>query len=88
MRITYRQLQKLLSCLSEEQLDCDVTIEDTQGIGEPECYGNVQFRIVGSEHPCLDEDHPVLYIGNECTETRADSEDIVGMQLELLNQKP
>lgn len=56
--MTYRELLKKLACLTENQLDCDVTVEIQV---EDECFP-AEFSIAGSEHSCLDEDHPVILV--------------------------
>lgn len=61
MRITYRQLRTMLNALTEEQLDCDVTVEDEY---EEECYA-AEFKICGSEHDSLEENHPVIFVGKQ-----------------------
>lgn len=60
MRITYRTLQAILSNLSEEQLDSDVTVELFDG-ESTECFP-AHLRICGSNHDTLDENHPVIYL--------------------------
>lgn len=57
--MTYRELLDGLMLLSDEQLQCDVTVELEYA---DECYPVDSFRICGDEHPCLDEDHPVLFV--------------------------
>lgn len=59
MRITYRQLQIILNSLSDEQLSCDVTVEDSY---EQECYP-ADLRVCDDNHDSLDSGHPVIYIG-------------------------
>ena len=56
-RIKYRQLLGELLTFTDEQLNCDVTVEDS---AESECYA-AELRICGSEHDSLDENHPVIY---------------------------
>lgn len=58
MRITYRQLQKMLNALTDEQLNMDVTVECSI---ENECHA-ADLRICGKEHDSLEENHPVIYI--------------------------
>lgn len=58
MRITYRTLRELLNRMSDEQLDCDVTVEDAY---ENECYP-AELRISGPNHDSLDDNHPIIYI--------------------------
>ena len=73
--MTYRELLIELNKLSEEQLDCDITIED---IAEEECF-SAKFRIGSScvtnnnflrnfgipgrngLSDSLNENHPVIY---------------------------
>lgn len=59
MRITYRQLKMYLDKCSDEQLDCDCTVQipDEE---EGEFFG-VDFRII-NESDVLDANHPVLYV--------------------------
>ena len=61
MRITYRTLGKLVALMTEEQLDCDLTVEiPTEQSSE--CY-SAELRIAGSEHDGgLDDSHPVIYV--------------------------
>jgi hypothetical protein len=56
--MTYRELLERLSSLSDEQLNCNVTVEDPY---EDECFP-AELRICGEDHSSLDEDHPVIYI--------------------------
>lgn len=53
--LTYRELRNILNKMSDFQLDCDVTIQDTQ---EDECYAG-EFVLLGEEQG-LDEGHPVI----------------------------
>ena len=53
--MTYRELIKQLGQLTDEQLECTVTVED---INYEEYYAG-DFDIV-VESDVLDEDHPVL----------------------------
>lgn len=62
MRITYRTLAKLIARMSDEQLDCDVTVED--GINF-ECYP-ARLRIAGDQHDSLYMGHPIIYFDKEC----------------------
>ena len=55
-RITYRDLLEQLKTLTEDQLDCDVTVEDDC---ENECYP-ATFDICGPNHGSLEDGHPVL----------------------------
>lgn len=73
MRITYRQLRTMLNALTEAQLDCDVTVEDSY---EDECY-TADFRICGNEHDSLDPDHPVIFFGKYTTsDNRASDKEV------------
>lgn len=56
--MTYRELLEELSSLSDEQLDCTVTVEVELA---DECYP-AEWRISGDEHPSLDPDHPIIYV--------------------------
>ena len=56
--MNYKELLFYLKGLTEEQLLCDVTVEDPY---ENECYP-AEFRIAGEKHEALDEDHPVIYL--------------------------
>lgn len=44
---------------TEEQLDCTVTVE--MGV-ENECYP-AELRVCADNHFCLDDNHPVIYVG-------------------------
>jgi len=55
--MTYLDLLQALNNLTDEQLNCMVTVE--LGITD-ECYG-ADLRICDSEHGVLDENHPVIY---------------------------
>lgn len=62
--MTYRQLQRKLNKLSDEQLDQDVTIGLT---GTVECYAVDNFRVVeNSDHDVFaglfDEDQMILIV--------------------------
>lgn len=57
--MTYKELLEKLNKLTEEQLNCDVTVEI---MIENECYP-AELRICGKTHDSLDEDHPVIYVG-------------------------
>ncbi len=59
MKITYRQLKYLLETMSDDSLDCDVTVEDTY---TDECYA-AELRVAGTNHDSLEEGHPVLCFG-------------------------
>lgn len=56
--MTYRKLREALNDLTEEQLDCDVTVEAALS---DEC-SSAEFRVCDEEHDILDEDHPVIYV--------------------------
>lgn len=73
MRITYRQVKMYLDCLSQDQLDCDLTIH-MEGEAFP-----ADFRILGQE--CADElgletNHPVIYARHNVNDDRSTDEDI------------
>lgn len=72
MRMTYRQMAKIIDRLSNEQLDCDVTVEIPEEEGS-ECYP-ADFRICGIAHDSLDDGHPVIYVNYE-SEERMSKED-------------
>ena len=60
MRITYEQLGTIIACMSHEQKQCDVTIEDRDGECRP-----ASIRFVGSKDKqdgVLDESHPLIFI--------------------------
>ena len=57
--MTYRELRIALSDLTEEQLDCDVTVE---AVLSEEFLPASKFRIVGVESGVMDEDHPVICV--------------------------
>lgn len=54
----YKDLLYELLYMTDEQLNCDVTVELGQ---EEECFP-AEFRICDIEHFCLDENHPVIYV--------------------------
>jgi len=56
--MTYKELLERLKGLSEEQLNCDVTVYDDYG---DEYHGWVEFGIV-EETDVLDKDHPILIL--------------------------
>jgi len=60
-RYTYRVLRELLNKMTDEQLNCDVTIED--GIAD-ECFSG-ELRITDNEHDHLDGNHPVIFFNSE-----------------------
>jgi hypothetical protein len=75
MRYTYRTLAALINLMSDEQKDCDVTVENPF---EEECYA-AHLRIAGTQHDSLDENHPVIYINtNDDCERRDDVQKIAG----------
>ena len=55
--MTYWDLLRALSKLTDEQLECTVTVE--LGITD-ECYA-AKLRVCDSEHGVLDVNHPVIY---------------------------
>lgn len=57
--MTYRELLERLSSLSDEQLNCTVTIEDPY---QDECFPAAELRICGEDHDSLDEDHPIIML--------------------------
>jgi hypothetical protein len=56
--MTYRELRKALEDLTEDQLNCDVTVEAALS---DEC-SPAELRTCGEDHDILDEDHPVIYV--------------------------
>jgi hypothetical protein len=56
--MTYRELLAELNKLSDEQLDCTVTSEDSY---EEECYP-AELRICAENHDSLENGHPVIFI--------------------------
>ena len=56
--MTYRELIKQLGQLTDEQLECTVTVEDGY---ETECRA-AELRISTDNHDSLDEDHPVIFV--------------------------
>ncbi len=58
----YNELLRCLNNLTEEQLQCDVTVELAMDHGSNECYP-AELKICGFEHGVLDEDHPVIFVG-------------------------
>jgi hypothetical protein len=54
--MTYRELIAELRLLNDEQLDCDVVVEDS---AEDECY-EAELTICGDEHSSLEPDYPVI----------------------------
>ena len=55
--MTYRELLQSLTNLTNEQLDCDVTIELEF---EDECFP-AELRICGATNDLLAEGHPVIF---------------------------
>lgn len=58
LRTTYRELIAQLQQLTDEELDCDVSVVDTVD----ECFAVYLSR---DGHDTLDEPHPVFQILNE-----------------------
>ena len=56
--MTYRELIEQLEKLTDEQLDCTVTVDS---LDRRECYP-AGLAITGNDHDSLDEDHPILTI--------------------------
>ena len=56
IEMTYRELIEQLEKLTEEQLECTVTVED---LYDQECYA-ADLAITGNGHDSLDEDHPII----------------------------
>lgn len=54
--MTYRELIEQLEKLTEEQLDCRVTVED---LYLQECFAG-DLAITGNGHDSLGEDHPII----------------------------
>ncbi|KKL07485.1 hypothetical protein LCGC14_2585530 [marine sediment metagenome] len=52
----YSELIKELQNLSQDQLQCDLTVQDE---AEDETFP-ASLRIAGKQHPSLDEDHPII----------------------------
>ena len=61
--MTYGELLEKLYELSPSQLNCDITVEIAVDYGQNECYP-AELKICGIEHGVLDEDHPVIFVGN------------------------
>jgi len=56
--MTYRELQKKLATLTEEQLSCDVTV----WLGTTDEYCNrIELRIQ-DEDDVVDKDHPLIFV--------------------------
>jgi len=58
-RITYHQLAQLITQMSDEQKDMDVTIEEPYPQGDVECFAG-ELAICGPDHLSLDDYHPVI----------------------------
>ena len=56
--MTFRELAASIATMSEEQKDCDLTVE--LGITD-ECIP-AELRICGSNHDSLDVNHPFIYV--------------------------
>ena len=56
---TYRQLKAAMVGLTEEQLDCNITVERQSASGE--CY-SAMFEEAGVNHGVLDRGHPLFYV--------------------------
>jgi len=54
----YRELLEELRKLPEEQLDCDVTVEDAY---EGECR-LAELRFATEQHTLLDVNHPIIFV--------------------------
>ena len=60
--MTYRELLTELQKMTDEQLDCMLTVEGgPYGIPEGECI-EAELRICNENHSILDDGHPVIYI--------------------------
>lgn len=82
MRITYRTLAGLIGRMSQEQLDCDVTVE-IPGESSVECCC-AELRIAGAEHDGgLDEDHPVIFVGAGHVHNRRDDMSQIAIDIGL-----
>jgi len=57
---TLRELKAALSYLTEEQLDCNITVERQSS---DECYPAI-FEFAGVNHDVLDLGHPLFYIAD------------------------
>lgn len=62
--MTYRELRLQLEMLSEEQLDCDVTVYDGDSDDFFVCHA-AELEIHG-ETGALDDKHPYLTIKEDC----------------------
>ena len=57
--MTYRQLMEKLPGLSDEQLDCDLTVCNAR---DDECFGECCLSFADEDvATSLDEDHPIIY---------------------------
>jgi len=56
--MTYRELIKELEQLTDEQLECTVTVDS---LDRRECYPAMLATTL-DDHDSLDEDHPILTI--------------------------
>jgi hypothetical protein len=54
--MTYKELITVLQALTPEQLDCDVTVEDSY---ENECYP-ARLEIASENHDSLEDNYPVI----------------------------
>jgi len=55
--MTYRELLEKLTNMTDFQLDCDITVEDSC---ESECFA-ATLRIADTEHDSLDNNHPIIF---------------------------
>ncbi len=55
--MTYRELKVKLSELTDEQLDCDVTVLDER---KDECWA--VFWDISTEYDVLDANHPIIVL--------------------------
>ena len=56
--MTYRELILKLSDLTEEQLNCDLTVR----LVESDEYFAATFKVMGDSEGVLDENHPVFEV--------------------------
>ena len=54
---TYRDMLRALDLCSDEQLDCDITIE----LEYADEFYPAEFRICDIKHSVLDDGHPVIF---------------------------
>lgn len=59
-KLTYEKLAELISYMTDEQRQKNVTVEIFDG-ESMECF-QADLMICGEEHDLLDEDHPVIYV--------------------------